>query len=312
MVRGASGVWKSVAGPTRVVNLLECASVTDFEQKATQAFYPTPFIPSLGLSPPPTYDAALTILKLALLQLSMDTPLIVFVEDINSLPRMAGWQAAFTRFAVVVASNNNGIVVGNSSALLGYTNFESLPHTGLRTARFFLASLPRDSEELAKYAADGGHLFRAGFSPPNQLLRPDLSHRMVLWNGNVQMIKVGSDSDAARVLSRVRTVLQTLSLDDKPQWAHLVTSAGTKTEVLKQRSDLLQLLCDSPNNEVPLLSLPAQMVDLRIAEQLAAVDLVTFRTLKDAEGREYEAVAPYHPVVLAQFRAHKAARVPWW
>ena len=196
-----------------------------------------------------------------------------------------------------------------------YTNFESISHAGLRTTRFFIPSLHRDSEKLEKYAADGGHLYRVGCSPQDEL--SNFTSRIALWNGNVQMIKRGSSADVAQVSSRIRTILQHVSLEEKPMWAHLVTPACIESPaaVLVQRAGLLQLLCDSPNKKVPLLSLPAQMVDFRIAEQLAAVDLVTFRTLKDTTGCEYEAVAPYHPVVIDQFIAHKAAVArasTWW
>ena len=309
--RGADGVWKDLAGPTRVIDLLECASLDDFRRKVTAAFHPQPFLPSFGLSPPPSYNAALAILKRALRMLPPDTPLIVFVEDINSLLRMPEleWQPAFVSFATLVASRGNGIVVGNSSALLAYTNFESLPHAGLRTARFFLPSLPRESEELVKYASDGGHLYKAGFKPRGETPCPDFTYRIALWDGNVQMIKEGSDSDVARVASRIHAALQDISLVGKPQWAHLVTPACTKdpATILEQRAILLQLLCDSPNNEVPLLSLSVHVCANQIAEQLAAVDLVTFRTVKDAAGVDFEVVAPYHPVVIDLYRARKAA-----
>ena len=305
--RCTGGVWKSLAGPTRVIDLLECANLDDFKRKVTEAFYPQPFLPSFGLSPAPSYDAALATLKQALQQLPCGTPLIVFVEDINSLLKMRDWEATFVCFASLVASQGNGIVVGNSSALLAYTTFESLPHTGLRTKRFFVPSLARDSEELVKYATDGGHLYKAGGSPRDER-PPNFSRRIALWDGNVQMIKEGSDSDVALVASRVRTILRSVRLDT-PQWAHMVTPVcmASPAAVLEQRGCLLQLLCDSPNNEVSVLSLPEEMVDLRIAEQLAAVDLVTFRTITNAAGVESEVVAPYHPIVLDLFRAHRAA-----
>lgn len=49
------------------------------------------------------------------------------------------------------------------------------------------------------------------------------------------------------------------------------------------------------------------MHDLRIAEQLAAVDLVVFRTRCDPAGCELNVVAPYHPVVLTLFAQYSGA-----
>jgi hypothetical protein len=308
---GGKGVWKGAAGPTRVVNLLECNGLDDFQHKIIQAFYPAPFLPSFGLSPPPSYDTTLVILKSALQQMPQNTSLLLYLEDVNSLVKWPNWQDAFISLAIVVGSSGNGLVIGNSSSLLAYKKFEPLSHAGLRTKSFFIPSLPRDSEELAQYAADGGHLYRAGFSAlADETRRIDLTHRISLWNGNVQMIKMGSDADVDEVRLRVKRCLEDpASLVDKPQWAHIVVPECAKSPnaVLELRASLLQLICDAPKHEVPLLSLPLQMRYLRIAEQLAAADLVTFRTLKDASGAEFVAAAPYHPVVLTLFQAYKAS-----
>jgi len=107
--------------------------------------------------------------------------------------------------------------------------------------RFFVPSLPRDSEELLKYAADGGHLYKDCFSPRNNVSCSDFSSRIALWSGNVQMIKRGSTTSVSQVLSRVRTVPQEVSLEDKPQWTHLITPMCAKAAatVLKLRAELL-------------------------------------------------------------------------
>ena len=306
----SSGVWKGFAGPTRVVNLLECSSLDDFHRKVVQSFHPLPFLPSFGLSPPPSYDSTLAIMKEALARLPAETPLVVFVEDINSLVTWSGWQADFVKFTTIIGSSHNGLVVGNSSALLAYTQFESLSHVGLRTKCFFLPSLPQESEDLAKYALDGGHLYQAGFAPPQDLKATDLSHLIAVWDGNVQMIKDGSDADVNNVFLQIQRCLEGISLDDKPQWAHLVTPAcvNAPAAALGLRTELLQILCDAPGNEVRLSALPPRMRALRIVEQLASVDLVTFRTVKDRGGVEFVAVAPYYPAVLQQFKLYKAAQ----
>jgi hypothetical protein len=103
------GVWSALEGPVCVVNLLKCKVHN------------------------------LLVLEAALKKLPSETPLLLFVEDINCLAGWEHWQdSAISLFTAVGAK---GLVVGNSSVVLAHRNFDSLSHTGLRTSTFFLPSL---------------------------------------------------------------------------------------------------------------------------------------------------------------------------
>jgi hypothetical protein len=86
------------------------------------------------------------VLKAALMKLPPETPLILFVEDINRLADWEHWQDA--AIALITSVGLNGRFVGNSSVVLAHRNFESLNHTGLRTRAFFLSSSPQIDPEL--------------------------------------------------------------------------------------------------------------------------------------------------------------------
>ena len=306
--RVAEGVWAGLAGPTLVVNVLKCESLDDFRRRVVAALAPVPFLPSFGLAAPPTYDSAMDMLEAALGALPTSTPLILFIEDINGLVRYPGWESAFLKLSTAVASHGNGIIVGNSSALLAYTNFVSLSLTGLRTGTFFFPSLPTGSEELTQFAEDGGYLFAAG-RPASVPAATSLVPQLSIWNGNVQLIKHGTAMSVCAVSTRLRQGLEDLTLVDKPQWSHLITPACVKSAatVLRLRAALLALLAEAPGHEVPMLALPEVMHELRIAEQLAAVDLVVFRTRCDPAGCEFNVVAPNHPVVVTLFAQYSGA-----
>lgn len=303
--RAGEGVWAGLAGPTLVVNVLKCESLDDFWGRVVAALSPAPFLPSFGLAAPPTYDSVMGVLEAALRALPASTPLILFIEDINGLVTYPGWELAFLKLSTAVASNGNAIIVGNLSALLAYMNFVSLAHTGLRTGTFFFPSLPSGSEELTQFAEDGGHLFAVG-RPDSDPAKTSLVSQVSLWNGNVQLIKHGTAMSIRAVSTRLRQCLECLALVNKPQWSHLITSACVESAatVLQLRAALLALLSEAPGHEVPILALPEKMHVLMIAEQLAAVDLVVFRTRRDPAGCEFDVVAPYHPVVVALFEQY--------
>jgi hypothetical protein len=278
-----------------------------FEQAVVDAFHPKPFLPSFGFSPPPDFGSTLLVVEAALEKLPPETPLLLFVEDIN---RLAGWEhwqdSAISLFTAVGAK---GLVIGNSSVVLAHRKFESLSHTGLRTSTFFLPSLPPNDPELQEYAQGGGHLYQPGFVA-TPTLRPSLSTRISTWNGNLQMIRKGTEQDHDDVLIRISKSLASLQLP--PQHQDLVTQACSEdpARVLELRKEMLQVITDAPDNQIPRLHLSDEMKRLNIADHLAAMDLVTFRTLMDeASGDDYVAVAPYHPCVVTQFKNYTCKKM---
>jgi hypothetical protein len=303
---GEDGVWTRIGGPTRVLNLLMCASLDDFKQEVMEVFHPTAFLPNMCMCPEPTFESTLELLEVALKKLPKETPLILFVEDVNQIAEYENWTGPLGNLLTTVGSN--GIVVGNSSEVLAYTKFEALSHTGIRTSNFFLPTVPPDDMDLKQYAKFGGHLYQPGF-PTKPAPVEDKSNKIAIWNGNLIMIKQGTKTDELNVLTRISQSLNHLELPSKH--AHLVNTKMSPAEsalVLKLRTELLQSIADAPKNQVSCHTLPLKVKDLKIVEHLAAKDLATFRTLRDETSNEdYEVVAPYHPVVVTQFNRYKAA-----
>jgi hypothetical protein len=267
------------------------------------------------MHPEPTFDSTLRVLELALQELPKATPLILFIEDVNKVAEWKDWKGPLATLITTVGSN--GIVVGNSSEVLAYTKFESLSHTGIRTSSFFLPTVSPDDPDLKQYAKAGGNLYQTGF-PIEPTSVEDKSAQIAIWNGNLFMIRTGTKKDEMDVLTRIRQGLHHLELPSKH--AHLVNtkiSSGETAQVLKLRTELLQMIADAPENQVPCLSLPGEMLEFKIAEHLATKDLVTFRTLWDeTSNASYEVVAPYHPVVVTQFSRYREAKLKeearWW
>jgi hypothetical protein len=124
------------------------------------------------------------------------------------------------------------------------------------------------------------------------------------------MIRKGTEQDHDDVLTRISKNLASLQLP--PQYQDLVSQSCTEdlAQVLELRKELLQLITDAPDYQVPRLHLPGEMKRLNIADHLAAMDLVTFRTLVDeASGDDYVAVAPYHPCVVTQFKSYTCTKM---
>jgi hypothetical protein len=304
------GVWDSLPGPTRVVELLKCTDLAAFEAQIIDTFVPKPYFPSFGLSASPTYTMALEILAGALQVAAMQdryAPLILYVEDVNRLASFPGWQDRFVPLASVIASSGNGIIVGNSSALLAYRKFEELPHTGMRTSRFFFPSLPSMSEELAEFLRNGGHLYQQGYlMPPSPLV--SLIGQSDVWNGNLVMLKHGTREDVRALRIRIGLCLTVVNTFGDSRWKELVDDEMQPQQILDLRMGLLQLIADTPGHEILLDNVPVLMQQHKIVEQLAALDLLTFRTLESKE----VVVAPYYPAVIQQFKvffeAQKTAR----
>jgi hypothetical protein len=124
------------------------------------------------------------------------------------------------------------------------------------------------------------------------------------------MLRNGTDQDHDDVFTRISKSLSVLQLPPKHQDLVMGSSSEDLTMVLELRKQLLQLITDAPDNQIPRLRLPAEMKRLNIAEHLAAVDLVTFRTLIDAaSGTDYVVVAPYHPCVLTQYKSYTTTKM---
>jgi len=164
--------------------------------------------------------------------------------------------------------------------------------------------------DLQNYAKNGGHLYQ-----PGPRIKPapveDKSNKIAIWNGNLIMIKSGTAMDELNVHTRISQSLELLKLPSKH--AHLVDTKMSPAEtalVLKLRTELLQSVADAPKNQVPCRTLPREVRKFKIAEHLAAKNLVTFRTLRDeTSNKDYDVVAPYHPVVVTQFNRYKAEKL---
>lgn len=306
-----AGVWARLPGPTRVVNLLKCKDLDAFEAQVVSAFYPSPFLPSFGLSSPPTYADALLVLERALQALPKKTPLILFIEDVNHITTFKNWETSYGTLANAIASNSNALIVGNSSALLSYMNFEGLSHSGRRTSVYFIPSLNSDNDELLEYAQNGGHLWapiRGGLAASQSLIK-----KIEVWGGNVKLIKKGAASDEGLLRTKIGQSLRDIGVPDNR--VHRVLPKNASHErILELRKQLLQQLADSPaadSHEIRFESLSAEMRELMIAEQLAALDLVVFRTVMNIHGESTVVVAPCYPAVLLQYKAYIAAAVKW-
>ena len=316
VLRG-DGVWANLPGPTRVVNLLKCKDLDAFESHVISAFYPTPFLPSFGLSSPPTYAGALHVLECALQRLPKKSPLVLFIEDVNHITTFKDWETSYATLANAIASNGNAVIVGNSSALLAYMNFEGLSHSGRRTSVYFFPSLRSDDKELLQFAQNGGHLW--AMDSGGHTGAQSLVSKINVWGGNVKLVKKGTSNDEDLLRTKIGQSLREVRVP--VHWAgRVLLPESSRERILKLRKELLQQLADSPaseNHELRVKSLSPEMKELMIAEQLAALDLVVFRTVRNESGEEI-VVAPCYPAVLLQYQAYIAATKPpaaapsWW
>ena len=320
---GDLGVWSPLPGPTRAVNLLTCANLDVFKAQIIDTIIPKPIFPSFGLSSPRSYEMALDVLSNALQLMASQSRssvphkvLILYIEDVNRLATFDGWQDCFVPLASAVASSGNGIVVGNSSALLAYLKFESLSHTGLRTTRFFYPSVPSDSEELVEFLKCGGHLYRPGCAAIDK--QPSLFGKSELWNGNMAMLMHGTSDDEDDLRICIGLCLTVVNVFDDSNWRCLVNNEAPPRVILNLRMQLLQMLADAPRHEILLSDVPPLMRQWKIVEQLAAMNLVTFRTLENKGGFRYDdekiIVVPYYPAVVKQYKVYCTSRQSstWW
>jgi hypothetical protein len=307
--RESINVWAGLEGPTRVINLLDCKNLAAFESAFVTTFNPKPWLPNLCRLPEPSFESTLSVLKHVLPQIK-STPLILYLEDINRihLYTSSGSSEAsntiMTLFTTI--TENSGLVVGNSSAVLSFLHFQKYSHTGLRTHRYFFPTLSSDDPELLTYAGAGAHLWATDFVPPGPCL-PSVASQIELWNGNVKMLskaaRDSADPHLALVKEQVLNALEEFALNEKdPLFHFLIAKDANKTHILSLRRQLLQMLVDH-NSKVPLKSLPNSIIKSKIHLQLAALDLVSFRTDVDHQTHAIvEYIVPYYPVVLKEFR----------
>jgi hypothetical protein len=314
---GVPSVWTPLPGPTRVLDLLKCKDVASFEAQVVNTFVPTPVLPSFGLSEPPSYVMALDVLQRALLLansaslnflFSPQNALLVYLEDANRLAQFDKWQDSFVPLAKAVASGGNGLVIGNSSALLAYIRFEALSHTGLRTSRFFFPSLSSSTEEMSEFLKNGGRLYVPGYEQPTSNVVAPITDKSHIWNGNLVMLKHGTSDDEFAVRIRIGQCLTSVNVLGS-RWSDLINSDASPDEILALRMQLLQLLADSPNHEIPWKCLPPRLHQWKIVEQLAAIGLVTFRTTREESEDENVVVCPYYPAVITEFKRLKEIAV---
>lgn len=301
-------IWSQLPGPTRVVNLLKCTDLASFEAQVIDTFVPKTYLPTFGLFAPPTYEVALEVLEGALRELAKQNrraPLILYIEDVNRLASFEEWQDTFVTLATAVASSGNGVIVGNSSALLAFRKFKQLSHTGLRTSSFFFPSIPSTSEELKEFSVNGGHLYAAGAVPKRP--RAPLIGKSDIWNGNLVKLKHGTSDDEDDLRIKIALCLTVVNVFDNTPWRDLLDSEAPSTQILALRKGLLQLIADSPDKPILVHDVPPLMRQYKIVEQLAAMDLLTLRIPEsnsyDVKDEKVE-VVPYYPAVIRQYKGY--------
>lgn len=296
------GVWARLPGPTRVINLLDCKDLEAFQAQVISLFYPRPYLPSFGLNPPPKYEDALLVLQRALVGLPKESPLVVFIEDINELEQFDEWEASYTALANAVSVSGKAFIVGNASDLLAYINFGALPHAGRRSSTFFFPPLHLDDPALMSYAQNGGHLYRRS----NSSSSVDVTSSINVWGSNLTFLRKGTARDEHVICTKVGQALTNVAVPAK--WtSKVVPSNASPSRILELRRQLLQQLADSPSpeHELSVQSLSRDMKVLMIAEQLAALNLVTFRSATNTVNEDV--IAPYCPAVIVFFKEREKA-----
>jgi hypothetical protein len=294
-----SNPWLGFEGPVRVINLLKCRSLVDFENQFVSVFHPKPWLPNLTLRPEPCFTSTLSLLESVLK--TSPFPLIVYLEDINKMLSFSTDVDGSIATFFTTINENGGVVVGNSSVVMAYHHFQKLSHTGVRTHRYFFPAVPSSDPNLLAYASKGARLWANQASTPT---RPDVSSKIGIWGGNLKMLQKEASERAAgfqqQVERRVSMSLTQLNTILK-QHENLITDCCRKNEdyVLDLRRELLSKLAKDGSVRVDMLS--KSMVKYQIAEQLCANDVTTFVREIGADGKCFEIVAPYYPCVITAF-----------
>jgi hypothetical protein len=320
----SAAAWTGLEGPTRVIDLLKCEDLSAFRETVISVFHPTPFLPNICLLPEPTFKSTLELLEKVLPSLSAKgVTLLVYLEDVNRIHTYSSPKAddasgpdntIITFFNTL--SRGGALVVGNSSVVLSYAKFEKYSHTGMRTQRFFFPALSSDDPQLVLFAESGGRLWDFTKVRPPSSSSISVVDKIDVWNGNVIMLrKAAISADGPfllKIKDRVSKSLCSLAMDRKHSDLVDTDCEENKTRVLALRRELLQLLLDN-NGKVRVSSLPAETTRFRVHEQLAALDLVSFRTEYDpVDQMDVDYVVPYHPVVLKIFSEKMAERKAWF
>jgi hypothetical protein len=283
----------------RVINLLKCRNLADFEAQFVSVFNPKPWLPNLTLRPEPCFTSTLSLLESVLKTSTF--PLIVYLEDINKMLSFSTDVDGSIATFFTTLNENGGVVVGNSSVVMAYIHFQRLSHTGVRTHRYFFPAVPSSDPNLLAYASNGARLWA---NQPSNPSRPDVSAKIGIWGGNLKMLQKeafgragGFQQQVERRVSMSLTQLNTIL----KQHENLITDCCRKNEdyVLDLRRELLSKLAKDGSVRVDMLS--KSMVKYQIAEQLCANDVTTFVREIGADGKGFEIVAPYYPCVITAF-----------
>jgi hypothetical protein len=330
--RDTESLWYGMEGPTIAINLSKGADLRSFQEAVIRAFNPSPFLPNMTFRPEPTWDSTIAMLKAVLP--TLPHPVVVYLEDVNLINGFSNEKAAqdvVTTFFTTI-NECGGVIVGNSPVLLTHLSFQSWPHTGqtwphtgLRSSGIYFPALKVNDPELIAYAKAGGHLFAKGKAPSSPGL--DVVDKIDEWGANLFVLKmiVAFPQQESRlrqqVQARVKYALLTddcvclrdcgdcdcdVTLRNKPKYQYLVDEEDReeKRDVIKLRRQLLELLVEAADKGEMLrvTDLPESMTQRNIHNQLAAVEVISFRTEFSHEGAPFDVVIPYYPYVLQAFK----------
>ncbi len=110
-----------------------------------------------------------------------------------------------------------------------------------------------------------------------------------------------------QVKGNVGAALSTVTLKGRQQFQYLVDVEYDKKEVVKLRRELLELLvkAETEKKTLRVSDLPDLIFTQRIHHQLAAVDVISFRTEYSETGEPFDLIIPYYPYVLQAFKEIK-------
>jgi hypothetical protein len=299
--------WSDFTGPTRVIDLQQCPSMDEFKSEVLNVFHPKPWLPNFSFRAEPTAPSTLGLLKTVLHDRRFETnPLIVYVDDANRFPSFS-----HSEMDLVINFFNtfqrNALVVGNSSSVLAFRKFQNLSHIGARSERYFFPTLGPSDAQLIEFVRQGGHLYSSKFSAASAALDTATSQMLAMWGGNLLMLKKSLETIVPiqhAVKTKLRAALSGFGIPKTSHHFELISEICQQDQLrmLSLRRQLLQRLVDE-NGKVRVDSLSEDMQDFNTHLQLAALDVVSFCTEYDPEGKiDVEYVIPHFPYVLMAFR----------